>query len=115
METKTRKAISVTNATWGEIKVTAMLRCESIGDYLVGLHEATKGMKLGYEGSSYRGIVDGIDTKVLTYKEIKKPSIISTLGVGRDKKEVIGKVDNIVKGESSDKTWFHPMPKGGKK
>ena len=42
MESKVRKLISVRPSIWGEIKVAAMLRCESIGDYLVGLHLGTE-------------------------------------------------------------------------
>ena len=63
MEIKTRKLISVRPSIWGEIKVAAMLRCESIGDYLVGLHLGKEVPKI-------------ISEKVSKQGEIKKPTIV---------------------------------------
>ena len=59
----TRKLISVRPSIWGEIKVAAMLRCESIGDYLVGLHLGKEVPKI-------------ISEKVSKQGEIKKPTIV---------------------------------------
>ena len=66
MESKVRKLISVNPVTWGEIKVAAMLRCESIGDYLVGLH-------LGKTEKKEESKV--IPEKVIKQDEIKKQEI----------------------------------------